>query len=211
MVKRDRWMRIGVLLVGLGGWLGTSASGGDWTLPDIALGARTAPLLLLSRPEVQADLRLEAKQIEAARGAIADLRSRAATLRGPDTPPLLEARKLLEDAQKRWLERFLSPSQRERLAQLDLQWEGPSALISRPILTSSLGLTASQIQTLRQSLADRDAKQATGKIRGEVEHLYAERTLATLSELQRERWKSLLGQPLAVRTVASLPPSPHTR
>ena len=37
--------------------------GTEWVLPDNRIGIRTAPLLLLSRPDVQADLQLQRSQI----------------------------------------------------------------------------------------------------------------------------------------------------
>lgn len=212
MVFDHRRIGLALRLLGLMAVVTTSARATEeWVLPDSALGSRTSPLLLLSRPEVRADLKLEDSQSLAASGAIADLRGRAALLRGPDTPQLVGARKQLEEAQRRWIEEHLTPNQRVRLQQIDFQWEGPAALITRPILAESLNLNEAQIMSLRQALGDRNAKQADGKPRGELEHLLAERTLATLTEPQRTRWKTLLGQPLIVRTAAAAPPTTATR
>ncbi len=194
---RRRFLSICVLVVA--GVSSPSQGAEDWVLPDSALGSRTAPLLLLSRPEIRADLALEGSQIEAAGLAIRDLRGRAASLRGPDSSQILEARKQLDDAQRRWLEEHLSPTQRTRLGQIDLQWEGPGALVNRPILAESLGLTAVQVQSLKASLNDRNLSRSSAKTAGEAERLFAERTLATLTEAQRTRWKTLLGPPLHVR------------
>ena len=53
-------------------------------MPDGRFGCRTAPILLLTRPDVQAELQLEPRQISGAKGAIARLRERAAGLKGKD-------------------------------------------------------------------------------------------------------------------------------
>lgn len=203
MVRRhDRGCFIVLCAVWMTGIATTVPAAEDWILPESALGSRTAPLLLLSRPEIRADLGLEASQVEAANQAIHDLRGRAAALRGPDSPRTIESRKQLDDAQRRWLDQHLSPDQSTRLGQIDLQWEGPSALINRPILADSLGLTPAQVQSLKASLADRNLKLADAKTHGEAEHRFAERTLATLTESQRTRWKTLLGPPLTIRSAA---------
>ena len=51
------------VIVGLGSLVqGRTGRAGEWTLPDSRQGVRTAPLLLLSRPDVQAELHLDQSQ-----------------------------------------------------------------------------------------------------------------------------------------------------
>ena len=59
-----------------------SVTHGEEPLPDERLGFRTAPLLLLSRPDVRADVGLNPKQTVEAEKAVADLFVRATALRG---------------------------------------------------------------------------------------------------------------------------------
>ncbi len=54
-----------------------SPAGELTSLPDERLGIRTAPLLLLSRPDVRADLALDPSQTTAALKAISDLHAKA--------------------------------------------------------------------------------------------------------------------------------------
>ena len=67
-------------------------------LPDERLGVRTAPLLLLSRPDVCADLGLSARQVDDAEAAISDLYVRAAALKGQVGQPAVAARKAIDEA-----------------------------------------------------------------------------------------------------------------
>ena len=60
MRPRQGWLVLPALLgltVALFGIVpGARGQGAEWVLPDNRVGIRTAPLLLLSRPDVQADL-----------------------------------------------------------------------------------------------------------------------------------------------------------
>ncbi|MGE3820202.1 MAG: hypothetical protein AB7I30_12350 [Isosphaeraceae bacterium] len=168
-------------------------------LPDDRLGVRTAPLLLLSRADVREDLGMSARQSADAEAAIADLYARAAQLRGKTGEEVLAGRKAVDEAQRAWVEAHLSAEQRDRLVQIDLQWEGPSALVSRPIVRDTLSLSAEQQAEIHRAIDRRNAARGTDASREEAESGLARAVLSTLSEAQRERWKAILGKPFTPR------------
>ena len=139
-----------------------SSLGDDAPLPDSRLGIRTVPLLLLSRPDVRADLGLNPAQTAEARRAISELHAKAAALRGKTGAEAIAARRAIDEEQRRRLEAMLSPQQQDRLIQIDLQWEGPSALISRKMVAESLNLDDRQRATLAQAVSDRDRRRDPG-------------------------------------------------
>ena len=179
-----------------------SSLGDDAPLPDSRLGIRTVPLLLLSRPDVRADLGLDPAQSAEARRAIAELHAKAAALRGKTGAEAIAARRAIDEEQRRRLEALLSPEQQDRLVQIDLQWEGPSALISRKMVAESLNLDDRQRATLAQAVSDRDRRRAQAPDRGGDERQLAEQALAILTEPQRARWRAMLGRPLVIPQVA---------
>lgn len=177
-------------------------------LPDERLGIRTVPLLLLSRPDVRADLGLDERQTADALRAIADLHARAAALRGRPDADAVAARRAVDEAQRAWLEANLSAPQRDRLVQVDLQWEGPSSLVSRPIVADTLALTPEQRAAIRKAVGEHFQARARGT--GPVdEKALSLSVLGTLSPAQRDRWKAMLGRPfvprLAARPAAATP------
>src|SRR4051794_37060510 len=95
-----------IVLLGLA--LLPAASGGEPPLPDSRLGVRTAPLLLLSRPDVRADLGLTSEQALSAERTITELYVQASTLKGKPDAEVLAARRAIDEAQRRWLENQLT-------------------------------------------------------------------------------------------------------
>src|SRR4029079_250908 len=67
-------------------------------LPDSRLGVRTAPLLLLSRPDVQADLGLTPEQTSSAQRTITALYVQATALKGRPDAEVLAARRAIDGA-----------------------------------------------------------------------------------------------------------------
>jgi hypothetical protein len=173
-------------------------------LPDSRLGIRTAPLLLLGRPDVKADVGLDGRLAAEAERAAAELSARAAALRDQADADVIAGRRAIDEAQQRWLETQLSDAQRSRLLQVDLQWEGPSALTSRPMVADALGLTARQRQRLAQAVAERDRRRLQGMPLAQRERLLAEEALRVLTDPQKDRWKAMLGRPFVPR-LATLP------
>jgi hypothetical protein len=163
-----------------------------WRLPDEALGARMAPILLLSRPDVQQSLVMEAGQIDSARQAIVELFSQAASLRGQSGVDVVKARREVDETAQRWLEANLSAEQLGRLDQIELQWEGAAALIRRPTIAASLGLTDDQRTRVADALTQAIS---VGETPVEAHRRRHRDAAAILTEEQRLRWLAMLGTP----------------
>jgi len=186
------------------GLVGTYARGAtdEPALPDARIGLRTAPLLLLSRQDVRSDLGLSPDQSDSAARAIRSFYVHAHALRGKgNSPEVVRERRAVDDEASGWIQTRLSSEQRLRLAQLDLQWEGPSAVVSRAVVVQALNLSSEQIATMRNAVSVRDQRRARGEPQADAALLQT--TLASLSESQRDVWKSLLGKRLPFSAVAS--------
>jgi hypothetical protein len=166
-------------------------------LSDDRLGVRTAPLLLLSRPDVRAELRLDAAQSAEADKALAELYEQALALKGHRGPDADNRKRAIDLAGEQWLESKLSETQRKRFSQIELQWEGPSALIHRPMISEALGLSAEQRARLSEAIAVRDRQRDVGADLWECERRLFEQARALLTSEQRQRWRAMLGPPFA--------------
>lgn len=164
-----------------------------WALPDERFGVRTVPLLLLSRPDVRADLDLSPKQVRASEKAISRLREQAAALRDHPTDQAgLSARRAVDEAQYRWIEENLSAAQQARLREIDRQWEGPSILLTRSDVTERLGISSVQRRTIAAAIEaypyDRSRREEAVKVVRDA-----------LNETQQETWDILWGRPFALK------------
>jgi hypothetical protein len=200
---------VAIALVFAAALAGTATRGGE-PLPDSRLGLRTAPLLLLSRPDVRADLGLDDRQNSEADRMIDDLYVQATALRGKSGEAAVAGRKRIDAAQERWLESRLTERQYSRLLQIDLQWEGPSALVSRPKVTAGVGLTAQQVATLKEAVARRDRERTPGVHNPFAEARLARTALAVLTKPQQEIWRNMLGRPFRPQ-LAQAPAGRATR
>ena len=86
----------------------------------------------------------------------------------------------------------MTADQQARLAQLDLQWEGPSALVTRGGIAEALGLGPEQREALSRAVG---RHRRPGLPPGDEPGL-ARDALAILTPEQRNRWLALLGAPL---------------
>jgi hypothetical protein len=176
----------------------------SYYLSEQRLGMRTAPLLLLSRSDVRAALQLSPEQSEKALGAIEELYKKAESLRGKkDDPAVVEERRALDSAQEEWLRANLTAAQFARLDEIDLQWEGPSALISRPTVTARLGLSSEQRTALTRAVQGRNRLRAGGNVRLEDERRLAQQALGILTVEQKSRWNQMLGKHFEVQWAGS--------
>jgi hypothetical protein len=199
-----------LLVLGLGDAAAPAARGeGEWMLPESRMGIRTAPLLLLSRPDVRADVGLDDRQAADAWRTLAALYTQAAAVRGKTDAEADATRHAILVTQQRWIESRLSPAQRTRLIQIDLQWEGPAALVTRPVVTDTLALSLAQRTTLTRAVAERNQKRARGPAQRSDDRLLAEQALATLSEEQKQRWKAMLGRPFIPQVASNAQTSPR--
>lgn len=184
------------------GWLTAAAHGEDWALPNSRMGIRTAPLLLLSRPDVQADLRLDPGQIGEAQRTINELSHRAAALRGKTGTAVIAGRRAIDEAQVDWLSKNLTGNQLVRLRQIEIQWEGAAAMLSRPTVVDFLKLTPEQRQSLAQIISSGNAQRSRGP--GDQAALNRQ-AQGVLSVTQKELWDGLLGSPCRF-ALSSTPP-----
>jgi hypothetical protein len=171
------------------------ATADEWSLPDTRAGIRTAPLLLLSRPDVQADLRLEPVQISGVHDTINGLTSRALALRGKTGSGVISERRAIDEAQADWLARNLSGNQLARLRQIELQWEGARAILSRPTVAEYLKLTPEQRQALVRTITQSNLQRSRGASTRQDEQAVNAAARSVLSKVQQELWASLLGTP----------------
>jgi hypothetical protein len=177
----------------------------DWWLPDDRFGIRTAPLLLLSRPDVQVDLRLERAQIVGTQSTINELTRRALALRGKTGAAVVAERRAIDETQLEWLSNNLTGNQLERLRQIELQWEGVPAMLSRPMVASYLKLTPEQQQKLARIIAERNRLRAQGRSAPQFEQTFHQKALSVLASNQQELWTNLLGTPFRF-AAAGRPP-----
>lgn len=166
-----------------------------WQLPDDRRGVRTAPILLMSREDVATDLGLTADQRAQTWEKIEELGRKATELKGRKDDAALQLRREIDQSQLAWLKSQLTPQQLGRLTQIDLQWEGPSALVSRPQVGEALHLSADQkakITTIIQ------ASKTTTQAKSLDEYLVdlSRQVFSTLDETQQQAWRSLTGPEL---------------
>ena len=187
----------------------TSAGGGG--VPDARLGTPIAPILLLSRADVRDELKLTPEQAAEAEQAISDLYDRARALKGQSGVKADAARREIDRASQAWLAEQLGADQQRRLDQVALQWEGPTALLSRPIVANSLNLTEAQRSALSHAIAARNTRRKDGPPIPEDEAKLAETVRSVLSQAQQEGWNAMIGLPYTFRVVAQQDRSPLRR
>ena len=181
------------------------ASSAEWVLPDDRLGIRTAPLLLLSRPDVQADLKLDRSQVLGAQNQINELTRRALALRGKTGTAVVADRRAIDEAQLEWLGKNLTGNQLERLWQIELQWEGASALLGRPMVVEYLRLTPEQQHSLAAIIADRNSLRSKGRFTPADDQAFNRKASVVLSKSQQELLTKLLGTPFPFVATAARP------
>jgi hypothetical protein len=168
-------------------------------LPDARLGIRATPMLLMTRGDVQADLRLSPEQVADAERTLDDLREKARALKGRTDTEAVALRGEIDTASRLWIERKLTPAQRDRLIQLDLQWEGAAAVITRPIVAENLALTDTQRQALAKVVAEHHGRRASGPPVEADEAKLGRAVYESLTEAQLKRWETLIGPPAPFR------------
>ncbi len=123
----------------------------------------------------------------------------------------MEARKEIDEAESGWMRTHLTPEQHERLGQIDLQWEGVSALLTRPVVADYLGLTAGQQDQVSRLYSE--AKKGRSKQRSWTyeEHLEITRkAIAILDDKQKHLWAKVLGRPCQFVIESAQPDAART-
>jgi hypothetical protein len=182
----------------LGLWPALGSAGEQYALTNARLGYRATPLLLLSRADVCADLALTPAQVESAGREILKIQDQVKSLKDrPNDAGTIRERRAIDEEALAWIDSRLTPDQKIRLEQLDLQWEGPSAIITRGHVSRTLHLSAEQTATMVTARQRRDAARLKGH--EDADHILAEVALACLNKSQRETWLAMLGKPVEFR------------
>jgi hypothetical protein len=140
-------------------------------------------------------LRLEPGQIAGVHTVINELTQRALSLRGKSGPTVVAERRAIDEAQADWLAKNLTGNQLNRLRQIELQWEGSGAMLSRPTVSEYLRLTSEQRQILARAISERNTQRSRGKLTPTDEQVLAQRAQSILSKTQQDLWADLLGSP----------------
>jgi Spy/CpxP family protein refolding chaperone len=175
---------------------------------------------IVSRANVQEELKLSDAQKQKLRAKLADfaLQSMQAVTQAEHAPvaerePLL--RPIREAAyQEMWpfLQDILDTGQLKRMRQLELQHEGPAALLGRPEIAQALAITDDQRKqliaivqemqrTLQSMMREIQTPSDRENVRRRATKVYEEqeqKVEAILTAAQRPRWKELYGQPFDV-------------
>jgi len=174
---------------------------------DDRLGIRTVPIFLLTRSDVQADLKLDPNQISESHRAASALYYKALSLRGKAGGGVVAARRAVDEDQTRWLSTHLTPQQLERLGQIDLQWEGAAAMLNRPVVAEYLGLTREQQEKVARYIAEGRQQRARATWTS-AEHVgLARKAISVLSDKQKDLWIHVLGPPCRF-SIAAGPQAP---
>jgi hypothetical protein len=181
-------------LAGAGG--SQDAPPSDWVkMLDERFGMPVAPIYLLLRPDVQGDLQLNQRQVAGARDMVGRLIDRLLNLKRKSTPDANQAeRRQIDEQMATWLRQELSPAQCERLTQINLQWEGASAL-RRSAVAEYLRLDEAQSSRVHDLLAQRDQRWIKGTLKSGEFDQFSREALGILTALQKEQWDHLLGPP----------------
>jgi hypothetical protein len=129
-------------------------------------------------------------------------------LKNKKGPGVLEERQAIDDEMARWFVDALSDKQRVRLRQIDLQWEGASALC-RMSVAGYLDMSEQQRSTVERLLAEREKRRPKGLLApGDLE-TFSRQMLSVLTPSQRVHWDGLLGPPcrFAIEHPAAAPRS----
>ena len=205
MCQRSTYVTaVAALLLGLSSAVCAVRAGStnDAPLPDERLGIRTAPILLLSRFDVRADLKLSAEQVAKAETAITDFWVDANAVKGMRGAAALEARKQVDRRLQLWFEANLTQPQRTRLLQIDLQWEGPSALL-RPVVADSLALSPAQRESIAVCVNASHDERARNALTPAREVALNKAALKVLKPAQLTRWRAMIGEPFTPIVTSS--------
>lgn len=197
-----------LVVLGVGGFTGY-ALGGE--LADDRLGMRTVPILLLTRSDVQKALNLEPQQVATCRRAAVALYDRAALVKGRKDAGAQAARRAIDQEMSLWLDKYLTPEQLARLEEIDLQWEGASAMLSRPFLDESLHLTDEQKKQVEHCIAEGKAKRTREGWSYESHVNQTRKAIAFLDDRQRAMWIKVLGPPCAFQIATEPRTAQSTR
>ncbi len=167
-------------------------------------------MFLIINPAVQEELKLSEEQKELLRDLQNDVREKMRSLREIEDRQqrMQRMREIGREAQE-LLDAILEPEQKTRLEQIELQLQGPRALLRRDI-AEKLGLTEEQQSKIREIFESlrpdfRRIREMSPEQRREFFRSMRERAekarqeaLAVLTPEQKEKWEKMLGAPFDV-------------
>lgn len=159
----------------------------------------------LKRYDVRSELRITAEQEEQMRRLEYEERAARRSLRGQRLSYEERVLRETEIEQQYDLRQVLSQSQRARLFQLELQWNGALSLLLYPEVARQIGLSQSQQQQIHELVAREAEKiryneRGIGRYEKKVFHQQArervnQEILALLTPQQRAQWQRTIGAP----------------
>lgn len=167
-------------------------------------------LFLIANPAVQEELKLTEEQKQLLQDLRNDLRQKMASLREIEDRQqrFQRMREITQEAQE-LLDAILEPNQKTRLEQIELQLQGPRALLRRDV-AEKLGLTEEQRSKIREifeslrpdfsrirEMSPEERRQFFQSMRERAEKAQQE-ALAVLTPEQKEKWEKMLGAPFDV-------------
>jgi hypothetical protein len=153
------------------------------------------PIYLLQRPDVQRELRLNHQQVASARDLAGRIIERLLNLKRKTGPDAIKAeQREIDELMAAWLKQKLSDQQLERFSQINLQWEGASALRLEAI-ADYLGLGEVQRLKVGNLLAERNNRWSKGTLKPGEFDWFSREALGVLTPPQKEQWDTLLGEP----------------
>jgi Spy/CpxP family protein refolding chaperone len=206
MTMRTKWLWIGVAALALSNLALAQQSERPRRQgqPDFGFGGRmmgrNVGMMLLTREDVQKELNLSQTQKAKLEQLRQEMQQAMQQLR--DLPPEQRRERMQELRQKYDPDTILNETQRKRLRELELQWQGPFAL-NDPEVAKQVGLTEEQrakirgiIQEAFQSVRGQPGQpgermQEFQKAREQAE----KKILEVLTPAQREKWQQMLGKP----------------
>jgi hypothetical protein len=177
---------------------------------DDRLGVRSAPIFLLTRADVQRDLALQDSQVAEIQHEASELYRKARALKGNKASGVVAARRVIDDESSQWLAAHLTPRQRERLAQIELQWEGAGAMLSRPLVTEYLNLNPDQQNKVAGCISEARAQRPQGPWDYDGHVALTRKVISLLPEKQADLWIKLLGPPCKF-SIDAKPQTPPAR
>jgi hypothetical protein len=173
------------------------------------------PMFLVFHDKVQKELALAADQQEKVEARLVEMLQEAMqffkTLEGLEQPQrekrFVPFRQKFQEQLAAFLRKTLAVKQRERLRQLELQREGPFALLGRPDVAKELKISDEQRKQFMAVVASLEQRMRALMREGndnprevfpkmmKIRKAHESKIEAILSAAQRKQWKGMLGKP----------------
>ena len=155
MMRAGRRIVLALAVLGGGAFLGSTTFARGAEPLDDRLGIRdSAGLSACFDPTFRRTLGSSRRRSPKSTVSPHEFYAKALSLKGKVGPEVVAARRAIDEEESEWMSSHLKSEQRERLGQIDLQWEGASALLNRPVVAEYLGLTSEQQDQVARVISD---------------------------------------------------------